>query len=270
MNTGTRYCTVCHKEKKQYYNEYIKTSFYVDCECETELKRKKEEADRTFALNTALDLRTRSSHITPICRNADFDKMTVDEYNEKAIKACKYVLERLLGDNCENDKMSLILQGNRGSGKTYIASALVNGYNRRLPLSEQHIRDLIKERKNGNRAGETVVIKSGCKFITECDLYAVYYENFNYSKTESPLDEFKKANKLLVIDDVGTCSGEAGRVQSLYNNIIDYRYSHFLPTIITTNLTRLDLGKYIGDRAFDRLRSDGYFIDLTSPRSRRC
>lgn len=195
--------------------------------------------------------------------------MTVDCHNEKAIKACKYVLKNLLSDKDEGNKMSLILQGNRGSGKTYIATALINSYNKSLPLSEQRIRDLVKERYYGNRAGETVVIKSGCKFITEYELFALYYENFNYCKTESPLDEFKRAPKLLVIDDVGTCSGDTQRVQSLYNNIIDYRYSHLLPTIITTNLPRPELGKYIGDRAFDRLQSEGFFIDLTSPRSRR-
>lgn len=269
MEFGNRYCSICNKEKEKHHIEFNNSYVYIECDCERELREKKEQADRDYALKTAYELRTKSSHIPPICLSADFETMTVDQYNEKAIKACKYVLGNLLSDKGESNKMSLILQGNKGSGKTYIAAALINGYNRNLPLSEQRIRDLIKEHHYGNRAGETVIIKSGCKFITEYDLYAVYYENFNYSKTESPLDEFRKAEKLLVIDDVGTCSGEQGRVQSLYNNIIDYRYSHLLPTVITTNLPRKELGKYIGERAFDRLQSEGYFIDLTSPGSRR-
>lgn len=269
MNTGTKFCSVCHKEKEQFYNQYVKKSFYIECECEKALREKREQADREYAIKTAYDLMTKSSHIPPICLKADFDTMTVDKHNERAVKACKYVLRSLLADKCDVNKMSLVLQGNRGSGKTYIATALINGYNKALPLAEQRIKDLIKERNYGNRAGETVIIKSGCKFITEGDLFALYYENFNYCKTEGPLDEFKRAPKLLVIDDVGTCSGDAQRVQSLYNNIIDYRYSHLLPTIITTNLPRIDLGRYIGDRAFDRLQSEGYFVDLTSPSSRR-
>ena len=77
------------------------------------------------------------------------------------------------------------------------------------------------------------------------------------------------AKKLLVIDDVGTCGGEQSKVQAMYNNVIDYRYSNMLPTIITTNLKRNELSRYIGDRAIDRLQSNGYFIDLTSPDSRR-
>ena len=101
------------------------------------------------------------------------------------------------------------------------------------------------------------------------DLFATYFENYNYCKTHGPLDEFKCAEKLLVIDDVGSSGYDSCKIQAMYLNIIDYRYSHNLPIMLTTNLTKAELSRYLGDRTFDRLQCCSYFIDLTSPESRR-
>ncbi len=269
VNPQADVCTICKKKKDLMPLKYTNSYVYVLCECEVEKNRKTEEENRAYAIKTARKLRSRSSHIAPINRCADFDTMVVDKYNEKAVRACKYVSEKLLENKEHECKLNVILQGNRGSGKTFIASALINAYNNTAPISEQKIKDIITGRKNGYKAGEYTSVSSDCKFITECDLYAVFYDNFNYSRRESPLDEYKMAKKLLVIDDVGTCGGDYNKVQAVYNNIIDYRYSNMLPTLITTNLKRTELNKYIGERAVDRLQSNGYFIDLTTPQSRR-
>lgn len=268
MGIGKRYCAICNKEKEQHFIQQINDFVYIECKCELEQKRIKEERDREYAVETIRKLRQKSSHISPINSSADFNTMIVDQYNEKAIKACKYILEKMLKGDTEG-KISLILQGNKGSGKTYIASALINGYNNSAPISEQKIKDTIRGRDNGFKPGEYTCVHSDCKFITEYDLYSVYYDNFNFSKCESPLDEFKRAKKLLVIDDIGTCGADSHKIQAIYNNIIDYRHSNMLPTVITTNLNKSELNRYIGERALDRLGADGYFIDLTSPQSRR-
>ena len=100
-------------------------------------------------------------------------------------------------------------------------------------------------------------------------LYSLFYDNFNYCKVNGPVDEFKSAEKLLVIDDVGSLNYDKNRMRDMYLNIIEYRYSECLPIMLTTNLTKLQLSDYLGDRVFDRLKSCCYFLDLISPESRR-
>lgn len=269
MNVGKEYCTVCGKKKEHVYIKYANINAYIECECEKKLREEKESADIKYALNVAHWLRNRSSHLSSLGASAFFDKMKVDKYNDMAIRAGKFTLSKLLSDEERNNICSIVFQGNRGSGKTFISSAVINEFNVQSPVSEAHIDNIIRERSNGLRKEDFSAVHSPCKFITEMDLYALYYENFNYCKVDSPVDEYKKCKKLLVIDDIGSSNYDRGRIQAMYHNIFDYRHSEKLPVIVTTNLNKRELCDYIGDRAFDRLRSYSYFIDLTSPESRR-
>ena len=269
MEVGNRYCSICGKEKEKKYISYANISVFIECECERSARLKKEKADIEFALKSAARLRNKSSHLTPIGQKASFDTMVVDNENEKGAKGCKYILNCLLKEQQEQTKNSIVLQGNRGSGKTFLACAVINDFNSKYPVSELRIKSIIKERDNAFCEGELTPMQSPCKFITEMDLFALYYDNFNYCKTDGPLQEFKQAQKLLVIDDVGSSNFDSSRIKALYHNILDYRYSNNLPVIITTNLTKKELCEYIGERAFDRLQARSYFIDLTSSKSRR-
>ena len=269
MTAGKKYCSVCGREKEQRYIKYADINAYIECECEKRLREEKESADINYALRVAHWLRNRSSHLSSLGASAYFGNMSVDQYNEKAIRAGKYMLTRLLSDKKEEGKSSIIYQGNRGSGKTFISSAIINEYNKQRPVSEAHIHNILRERDNGLRREDFSAVHSPCKFITEMDLYALYYENFNFCKVDGPLDEFKKCKGLFVIDDIGSSNYDRGRIQALYHNIFDYRYSENLPVVVTTNLNKRELCDYIGDRAFDRLQAYSYFIDLTSPESRR-
>lgn len=266
--TDNQFCSICKKEKERQYIEFINKYIYIECQCEKELRKQQERENKEYAIRTAKALRQKSSHIRPMFAKAELETMDVDKHNEKAKRACDYILKNML-DNVAIEKHSLILQGNKGSGKTHIACALVNSFNNALPISEEKCRDIIRGRENGYKPGEYTSVKSSCKFITECELYGMYFDNFNYAKTDSPLNEFKQTKGLLVIDDVGTCTGTKDKIHSLYHDIIDYRYSCLLPTIITTNLSKTELGTYFGDRTLDRLKSTAYFIELTSPQSRR-
>ena len=263
------HCSVCGKLKEKQFINFANIEVYVECECEKKIRLKKEKADYEYALKTAVELRNKNSRLSLLGQKASFEAAVVDKYNKVAVRGGKYLLERLLKDEDNEGKNGLELQGNRGSGKTYIACAVINEFNSRLPVSDLRLRQIIKERNSAFRKEEFSAVKSPCKFITEMDLYALYYENYNYCKTEGPLDEFKKADKLLVIDDVGSSSYDKKRVQAMYLNIIDYRYSQGLPIVLTTNLTRIELADYLGDRSFDRLNACSYFVDLTSPESRR-
>ena len=269
MTVGKQYCSVCGKEKEQVHIKYAGIDAFIECECEKNLRLQKEKADKEYAVKTAIELRNKSSHLSVLGCNASFEKAFIDKYNEVAVRGGKFLLNRLLTGFNEEKKNSLVLQGNRGSGKTYIACSVINDFNAQNPISDMRIKQILKERDNFYSKDEFSPVKSPCKFITEMDLYALYYENYNYCKTNGPLDEFKKAEKLLVIDDVGSSNYEKQRVHSMYLNIVDYRYSQGLPMMLTTNLTKKELSDYLGDRVFDRLNACSYFIDLTSPESRR-
>jgi DNA replication protein DnaC len=60
----------------------------------------------------------------------------------------------------------------------------------------------------------------------------------------------------LVIDEVGAQAGSAYELGILHE-VIDRRYQFVLPTVVVSNLMAADLGRYIGDRALDRLRESG-------------
>ncbi len=269
MNVGKKYCTVCGKEKEQIHIKYANIYAFIECECERKLREEKEKTDDEYAIKTAVELRNKNSHLSLMGCNSSFDRAVTDKYNEVAIRGGKYLLNQLLTGQIDEKKNSLVLQGNRGSGKTYIACAVINDFNSKLPVSDLRKKKILKERDNSYSKNEFSAVKSPCKFITEMDLYALYYENFNYCKTDGPLEEFKSAEKLLVIDDVGSSNYDKHRVQAMYLNIVDYRHSQRLPIMLTTNLTKKELSDYLGDRVFDRLNSCSYFIDLTSPESRR-
>lgn len=263
------HCRICGKLKEKKHIKYVNIDVYIECDCERKLREEKEQADYEYAKETAIRLRNINSRLSNLGQKASFKTAKVDKYNEVAVRGGKYLLNQLLKQGGTESKNSLVLQGNRGSGKTYIACAIINDFNERYPVHEAYINQILKERKNLCYEKYFSPVKSPCKFITEMDLYVLFYEDYNYCKTESLLDEMKKAEKLLVIDDVGASNYDKNRLQTMYLNIIDYRYSQGLPLMLTTNLTKAELSDYIGDRCFDRLRSCSYFVDIVSPESRR-
>ena len=269
MDVGNRHCAVCGKEKERKFIEFAGIFVFIECQCERALREKKEQENFVFAHEMATRLRNKSSHLSPIGQRASFSTMTMDKENERGVKAGKYILDCILKDKTGEPKNSLVLQGNRGSGKTFVASAVINDFNSQYPVSEQRLRSIIREKENSFSENDFSPLKSPCKFINEIDLFALYFDNFNYCKTDSPLGEFKMAQKLLVIDDVGSSEFDRSRIRALYLNILGYRYNNNLPVIITTNLTKKELSEYIGERAFDRLQARSFFVDLTSARSRR-
>ncbi len=269
MAGNNKYCTFCGKEKSikgQFYGGIV---IYELCECEKVHIEERKKKDNAFALKAAVELRNRSSHLSSLGCKSSFRTAITDSKNEVAINGGKYLLSKLLGEVVDDKKNGLVLQGTRGSGKTYVACAVVNDFNTRYPVSDTVKERLIKERNNGFSLNDFTSVKSPCKFITEADLFALYFDDFNFRKLNGPVDEFKRAQKLLVIDDVGTLDFEKSRVQSMYLSIIDYRYSEKLPIIITTNLNKKELCDYLGDRVFDRLEYCCYFVDMTSQESRR-
>lgn len=268
MIDNNKFCSVCGKEKQIQLIPYINKTIFIDCECETLLKEKEEREKREKAVECYINLRTKSSHLLKREQSAYFDMMTVDNNNKKAISGARHISKLLIHPNTDETKNGLVLYGNRGSGKTFIAAAIINEYNKKHPLNESAVNQIIKERENGYIGSFDLTVNSDCKFIKENDLLSLW-GRYDYKTDTSPVDEFKKAKKLLVIDDVGVSCLEKAKIKSAFLNIIDYRHSQQLSTVITTNLSTEELCRYLGERTYDRLQASCYFVGLTSQVSRR-
>lgn len=260
-------CSVCGKEKESRLIPYINKVMYIDCQCETELKKKIETEKREKAINTYIRKRIKKSGVLLREENAFFDNLIVDENNSKAIDGAKYICSLMLNGDTSQDKNGLILSGNRGSGKTYIGASIINEYNRNEKFNEYVINEIIKAHDNGFIEDLGIEINSNCRFIKEKDVIALS-EKYNYRENTSPIDEFKNA-KILMVDDVGSSYGDSKKIMSILFDLFDYRYSQKLSTIITTNLSKEELKVYLGERSFDRIRCACHYIKLVSPESRR-
>ena len=260
-------CKFCGKKKEEKLMPYINKILYIDCQCEIDYKNKIIAEKNEKARQIYINRRIKASGVLLKEQNAFFDNLIVDEYNRKAVDAGKFiVLSQLAGDTSQN-KNGLILSGNRGSGKTYIATCIINEYNKNARLNKWVVEDIIKGIDNAYADDLRVRIDSDCRFIKEKDVINLS-EKYNYKDNTSLIDEYKKA-KILVVDDIGSSYGDSKKTMSILFDLIDYRFSQQLSTIVTTNLSKEELQIYLGERSFDRLINSCYYIKLTSPESRR-
>lgn len=266
--SNLKYCSVCGREKEKKHLDNIPVDLYIECECEQKIREENEKKLQIQAESYYFNSRATDSHIMFKERNAFFNNMIIDESNEKVVKLSKFIAEMLINNTeTESDKNGMVLFGNTGSGKTYISSAIINEYNKNAPINEGLLNIIKKNIANGVTPTD-IPIKSKCKIIKERDLIKLS-DIYNYKTDSSPVDEYVKADKLLIIDDVGTFYGDKNKASSTLFYVIDYRYSQKLPTIITTNLNKEELSTYLSDRSFDRLSACCWFMALKSEKSRR-
>ena len=118
----------------------------------------------------------------------------------------------------------LILMGRYGCGKTHLAAAIAN---------------------------TCIEYGMGTIFLTVPDLLDWLRSSYGASDTtfEQRFEEIRNVD-LLVLDDLGTQNSTAWAAEKLYQ-IIDYRYTHKLPLVVTTNLHLEDLDDRIRSRLQD-------------------
>ncbi len=87
-------------------------------------------------------------------------------------------------------------------------------------------------------------------FTTAADMYAALRPR---PKVDSE-EEFRRyaTARLLVIDDLGAAKGSEW-VEEINYRLINHRYEHKLPTLITSNLLPKELGAALGERVTSRL-----------------
>lgn len=137
---------------------------------------------------------------------------------------------------------SLVLRGDVGTGKTYLACAL------------------LRQRLERGQTG---------RFVSVSDLMDEIKARFGDGAGEQSEAYFDRlaGEPFLVLDDVGAefdSLWSAQRVAAL----IDRRYRSEAPTILTTNMTHRELAERYTKRTADRLR-EWVWAELTGPSLRR-
>lgn len=142
--------------------------------------------------------------------------------------------DRLAFESCRdyanNDELfqhkrnSLMILGGVGSGKTHLAAAISNCLiDRGIPVL----------------------------FGTFSDHLEHIREEFDHTGLRKYLSQMK-STPMLVLDDLGKEKKTEWSQQILFD-VINYRYEHLLPTIITSNFNVDELGSYVGKAVFSRL-----------------
>lgn len=129
-----------------------------------------------------------------------------------------------VGDKKDTYRNGLVLTGGYGTGKTHLAAAIAN-----------------------NLVDKGIMV-----------LFDTYVGHLDRLKREMDSDEPKvyldkmKSMPMLVIDDLGKEKKTDWSQQILFN-VLNYRYEHYLPTVITTNMTPNELPKYVEGAIASRL-----------------
>jgi DNA replication protein DnaC len=224
-----------HGEYESKAQEIMGRTFATGCpECEAE-REAKQKADDEKRLRAA-----RERRVEELAQGAlipkRFQGYGFDDYqpaNDKAAKikaACQRYAERF------EDRLQmgggLVLCGKPGTGKTHLACAIANHVMReffRVPL-------FTSVTKMSRAVKATYTPKS--------------------DRTEAQVIRSFVDPDLLILDEVGAQRGTETELL-LAQEIIDERYQEVRPTILISNLPESELGRYIGDRAIDRMYEGG-------------
>jgi len=149
--------------------------------------------------------------------------------------------------NFIDKKQGLILAGNSGTGKSYIAKALV------LPACQRLYRSI---------------------YTTAADMLKDLMSGLSDESLEQKLKKYTSP-EVLLIDEIGfdRLEQESSRNASLFFKVIDSRYCKG-STIITSNIDFKDLGDYLGDPVIttaivDRMVHHSIIINIEGPSYRK-
>ncbi|WP_236234680.1 ATP-binding protein [Pseudomonas tohonis] len=184
------------------------------------------EAKRAEVVNQRLI----ASGITPRFRTCNFDNFRTegDTAKRAALEFChRYAMEF---EAVMREGRSLLLLGNLGTGKTHLASAIVQSV-----VREYSATAIFTTASEIARAVKATFLKSSK--VSERDV----------------LDELASVD-LLVIDEVGVQVSTGDFGPGLLHEVIDRRYQQMRPTIVISNVTVKELPLFMGDRALDRIR----------------
>lgn len=195
------YCGKCHTRKQTLF-EYL--GKVVPCVCKCEAEEIKAEEDARKQAERVLRLRKQG---LPERQMLDWTFANDDGANPKMTNAMKNYVEHF--DTFKEQGKGLMLFGNVGTGKTYLAVCIAN--------------ELINK-------GVPCLVTSFLRIANELwdiDNKQKYYDNLN-------------SFPLLVIDDLNA-ERKTEFMREIVFNVLDMRAQSHKPLIVTTNLTRDEL-----------------------------
>lgn len=125
---------------------------------------------------------------------------------------------------------SMIITGKVGTGKTMIATCMINALYKSKQVLIIKLADMLRYIKGA------------------------YQNGAEYTEFQA-IEKFAKYD-LLILDEVGA-SRETDNDKLLIFDVIDGRYQNMLPTVIISNLNIDGIKEVLGDRVVDRLRDGG-------------
>ena len=198
------YCGKCNTRKQTVINIFggVRT---VPCVCECQAAKMKAEQEAQELFEQVMRLRNTGF---PERSMLEWTFANDDGSNPKLSNAMKNFVENF--STFKADGKGLLLFGNVGTGKTYLAACVANALIDKgvpcLVTNFARIANEVQERFDGRQQ---------------------YYDNLNRFP-------------LLVIDDL-SAERKTEYMQEIVFNVIDARYRAKLPLIVTTNLTREEL-----------------------------
>lgn len=212
IKDGLKYCKKCNKQKQciiEYQGEKIKVSCVCDC-MDEQMEAQEREKKRLIANELKRGIRDKL-----------YLDMTFDKSDEELKVARNYVNKF---DKFYKDNVGLMLIGDKGTGKTFMAGCIAN------ELCER---------------GHSVYMSNVLEITRQLS---------DFHTKEATMDNIKRC-ELLIIDDVGAENQSDYMCANLYD-VVDARRRANKPIIITSNLTMEQLNQNNDirlERTYDRL-----------------
>jgi DNA replication protein DnaC len=191
---------------------------------EREMSEQQEREDRQQEARKARRLKAGVSERNLFKTFSDWKAESPEQ--EKCLSVAKEYAEGIKN----GEKNSLIVIGKVGSGKTLIATAIL----------------------------EHVITTKSCQLIRAIDMIRRFKETWNKGSdiSEAQVIEYYATIDLLLIDEIGVQFGSDTEKMFLFD-VIDQRYQRMLPTVLISNLNSDGLIEAAGPRVIDRVREGG-------------
>jgi DNA replication protein DnaC len=189
-----------------------------------ELKEKKESDLRQQEARRARRLKAGISERNLFKTFLDFKADSQDQHN------CLHVVSEYAEGIKNGAKNSLIMIGTVGTGKTLLASAIV----------------------------EHCIVNKSCRLIRAIDMIRRFKETWHKGSdvSETEVIEYYASIDLLLLDEIGVQFGSDTEKLFLFD-VIDQRYQRMLPTVLISNLNSEGIKEAVGNRVIDRVREGG-------------
>ena len=198
------------------------TTSSADSFCETTFCRNKPAENGKYC-DSCLQFLRQQLKMSPRFARATFETF------EQADQPVAYAAAEAFTKRSADDKPWLYLFGRSGSGKTHLAAAIANQ-------------------------------AMNAKFVTVPELLLEIKKTFRDGTEDGLLDSLSKT-KLLILDDLGS-EKPTEWVQETMFVLIDRRYTHYLPTIITSNFSLDQLKDRLGYRIASRIAEMSQMVEL--------